>query len=146
MAKANMFLLSIFVIASLCSPSHGLYLNGLRIGTISIRGVLHCTLNANLNAPPVSAQTVFIKCAGSSTNLGQAVTDITGAYTVVIRVVDTLVFDASSCRVVVVLPVATCAVFPPDGVLTASISLVSVLQNSVGNIANFITNQFVHSL
>ncbi|ESQ34208.1 hypothetical protein EUTSA_v10009029mg [Eutrema salsugineum] len=146
MAKANVFLLSIFVIASLSSLSHGLTINGIRIGTLEIDGVLRCTLNANTNAPPISGQTVSLRCAGSNTNLAQAVTNPAGAFRVVLNIVDTLAFDPSFCAIQVNLPVATCSVFPPDGVLTASFRLVNVVQGSVGNIANFVTGSFITSL
>ncbi|XP_010496996.1 PREDICTED: uncharacterized protein LOC104774026, partial [Camelina sativa] len=67
MAKANVFLLSLVLMASLASLSHGLLINGLlinglQIRTIEIQGVLRCTLTGDLNAPPVSAATVFLSC------------------------------------------------------------------------------------
>ncbi|CAA7024518.1 unnamed protein product [Microthlaspi erraticum] len=143
MAKANVFLLSIFVIASLSSLSHGLSINGLLINTLQVSGVLRCTLNSNTNAPVISGRTVFLRCAGSSTNLGQAITDPAGVFVVVAKIADTALFDPASCRVVVVLPVATCSVFPPDGLVGATVTLVSVLQTNLGNIARFTTGPFL---
>ncbi|CAH8253592.1 unnamed protein product [Arabidopsis lyrata] len=143
MAKANVFLLSIVLMASLASLSHGLVINGLVIGTIQVRGVLRCTLTGVQNAPPISAATVFLTCGGSSTNLGQALTNPAGAFFIVARILDTALFDPSTCIVRVRLPVATCSVFPPDGVVSATTSLVSVVQTNLGNIANFVTGPFI---
>lgn len=144
MAKANVFLLlSIFVIASLSSLSHGLTINGIQIGTIAVRGVLRCTLNGTQNAPPISGQTVFLRCANSTTNLAQAITNPAGLVTLVVKIADTALFDPATCLATVVLPVANCSVFPPDGLLTSTVSLVNVLQTNLGNIANFITGSFL---
>ncbi|XP_023632884.1 uncharacterized protein LOC111828647 [Capsella rubella] len=143
MAKANVFLLSIVLMASLASLSHGLIINGLQIGTISVRGVLRCTLTGNLNAPLVNDATVFLTCAGSSATLGQAVTDLAGAFNILAKIADTVAFDRSRCIVTVRVPVATCSVFPPDAVISSTVTLVSVVQTNTGNIANFVTGTFL---
>ncbi|KAG7598335.1 Reverse transcriptase RNA-dependent DNA polymerase [Arabidopsis suecica] len=89
--------------ASLASLSHGLVINGLVIGTIQVRGVLRCTLTGVQNAPPISAATVFLTCGGSSTNLGQALTNPAGAFLIAARILDTVLFDPSTCIVRVCL-------------------------------------------
>lgn len=142
MAKASVFLLSIVLMASLASLSHGLLINGLQIRTIEVRGVVRCTLTGNLNAPPVSAATVDFTCGGLSSNLGQALTDPAGLFAIVVNILDTVLFDPSTCIATVNLPVATCSVFPPDGVLSATVSLVNVIQTNLGNIANFTVGTF----
>ncbi|XP_019091245.1 PREDICTED: uncharacterized protein LOC109128760 [Camelina sativa] len=143
MAKANVFLLSIVLMASLASLSHGLLMNGLQIRAIEVRGVLRCTLTGDPNAPPVSAATVFLSCNGRDANIGQVLTNPAGAFTIVVNILETSLFNPSTCFATVRLPVATCYVFPPDGLLTSTVTLGSVLQTNVGNIARFVTGPFL---
>ncbi|CAN6851725.1 unnamed protein product [Brassica oleracea] len=142
------FLISILLLASFSSLTHGLLLNGLQIGAVRVNGVLFCSLDGNLrgNSPPLSGAIVQLSCAGSQTNLSQALTNPAGAFVVLVRILDTILFDPSSCFVRVNLPVATCSVFPPDGALTASINLVNIVQTAILNIANFTTGPFVSSV
>ncbi|CAA7058218.1 unnamed protein product [Microthlaspi erraticum] len=142
------FLITILLIASFSSSTHGLILNGLRIGSIRINGVLFCSLDGNLigNSPPLSGAIVQLSCAGQNTDIGQALTNPAGVFVVVVKILDTFFFDPATCFIRVNLPVATCSVFPPDGALTASLNLVSIIQTALGNIANFTTGNFVHSI
>ncbi|EOA37515.1 hypothetical protein CARUB_v10011696mg [Capsella rubella] len=143
MTKANVFLLSIVLMASLASLSHGLLISGLQIQTIEIRGVLRCTLTGDLNAPPVSAATLFVTCNGRETTIPQVVTNPAGTFAILVNILATSLFNPSDCRVTVRLPVATCSVFPPDGFLTSTVNLVDVIQTNVGNIASFVTGPFL---
>lgn len=142
------FLISILLMASFSSPTHGLILNGLRIASVRVNGVLHCSLDGNLigNSPPLSGAVVQLSCAGSNTDLGEALTNPAGVFIIAVRLLDTILFDPSTCYVKLNLPIATCAAFPPDGALTASINLVTIVQTVLGNIATFTIGPFVHSI
>ncbi|CAH8359834.1 unnamed protein product [Eruca vesicaria subsp. sativa] len=141
-------LISILLLASFSSLTHGLILNGLPIGALKVNGLLFCSPNGNLigNSPPLSGAIVQLSCAGSQTNLGQALTNPAGAFTVSVKILDTLLFDPATCFIRVNLPIATCSVFPPDGALTASLNLVNIVQTAILNIATFTTGPFVSSI
>ncbi|XP_010559233.1 PREDICTED: phylloplanin-like [Tarenaya hassleriana] len=149
MANSSILLIisTILLLLSFSSLSHGLKLNGLEIGSVRINGLLYCSVNGNLirNSAPLPGALVSLSCGGR-TELGQALTDPAGAFTVVVKLLDTILFDPSRCFINVNLPGADCSVFPPDGVLTASLSLVNVVQSALGNIAYFTVGPFVHSV
>lgn len=147
-SPTTFLMISILLMASFSSLTHGLILNGLRIGSVKINGVVFCSLDGNLigNSPPLSGAVVQLSCAGSSTDLGQALTNPAGVFVIAVRILDTIFFDPSTCFVRLNLPVATCSVFPPDGALTASLNLVSIVQTVLGNIANFTVGPFINSV
>ncbi|CAA7058222.1 unnamed protein product [Microthlaspi erraticum] len=121
------------LMASLSSFSHALTLNGLLINVVQVTGVLRCSLNGNLNAPPLSRVTVHLACDG--TDIAQTVTDQAGAVAITNTLPSGNNFDLQRCLVRVYLPVASCSVFPLNGVLTAPLSLVHVIPSTLGNVA-----------
>lgn len=128
-------LISMIFMASLSSISHALVLNGLLINAVQVTGVLHCSLNGNLNAPPLIGVTVHLVCDGSSTDLAQAVTDQSGAFNIMLRLQSLTNFDLQRCSIRVNLPVASCSIFPSTGFLTGSLGLLRVIQSTLGNVA-----------
>ncbi|KFK41232.1 hypothetical protein AALP_AA2G103000 [Arabis alpina] len=142
------FFITILLISSFSLPTHGLILNGLRIGSIKINGVLYCSFDGNLhgNSPPLSGAVVELVCAGARTDLGQVVTNPAGVFVILVKLLDTVLFDPSICFARLNLPIATCAVIPPDGALTASLILANIVQTVLGNIANFTVTPFVNSV
>ncbi|VVA94470.1 unnamed protein product [Arabis nemorensis] len=147
-SHTTFLVITMLLMASLSSPTHGLILDGLRIGSIRINGVLFCSFNGNLigNSPPLSGAVVQLSCAGATTDLGQAVTNPAGVFVITLRLLDTILFDPSTCFIRLNLPIATCAVLPPDGALTASLILVNIVQNLLGNIANFTVTPFINTI
>ncbi|CAH2033955.1 unnamed protein product [Thlaspi arvense] len=126
MERSNVvYLISILVImASHSSPSHGLRIFGYEIGRVIIEGVLICSTNGTAN--PVSDATVFLTCGGSTINLAYAVTNLSGAFSIVLNIVETLLFNPSFCGIGANLPTGGCGVEFPDDVLYSTLSLVSI--------------------
>lgn len=123
MAKSNVYLISIFLImASLPPSSHGLKILGYEIGRIMIEGVLICSTNGTAN--PVSNATVFLTCGGSTISLAE--TDVDGAFTIVLNIIQTLLIDPSFCGIGANLPNGGCGVEFPDDVVYATLSLVGI--------------------
>ncbi|XP_010559232.1 PREDICTED: uncharacterized protein LOC104827706 [Tarenaya hassleriana] len=148
MVNSKVILISVLLIASFSSLSHALTINGIQIATVNVTGLLTCALSGNLvgNGPPVSGAIAVLSCGGANTNLAQAITNPAGVFTVILRILDTTIFDPSRCFIRVNLPVATCSVFPPNGALTSAIGLVTILQSAVGNVADFATGLFTYSV
>ncbi|KAL0700019.1 hypothetical protein Bca4012_056141 [Brassica carinata] len=125
MAKSNVYLISIFLIlASLSPSSHGLKILGYEIGRVMIEGVLICSTNGTAN--PVSNATVFLTCDGSTISLAEAMTDLYGAFTKVLNIIQTLLIDPSFCGIGANLPNGGCGVEYPDDVVYATLSLVGI--------------------
>lgn len=104
---------------------------------------MRCSLTRDPNAPPVSNATVILVCAGSSTPLAQTVTDPTGAFIFVLNALKAALIRPDICGVIVNLPAGTCEIYPPDGILTASIYLVNVIITNLLAIAYYITGPFL---
>lgn len=134
MVKSNGCLIFILLImALLSSTSHGLIsLPGINITRVIIEGVVYCSPIGDPRAPAISNATVYFTCAGSTTSLAKAVTDPTGAFTIVLKVLDNALFDPSFCAVGVNLPAGNCNIAVPDGVLSATVKLINlILTNTV---------------
>nr|VDC97449.1 unnamed protein product [Brassica rapa] len=111
--------------ASLSPSSHGLKILGYEIGRVMIEGVLICSTNGTAN--PVSNATVFLTCGGSILGyLAEATTDLYGAFTIVLNIIQTLLFDPSFCGIRTNLPNGGCGVEFPDDVVYATLSLVGI--------------------
>ncbi|XAR68428.1 hypothetical protein NMG60_11003537 [Bertholletia excelsa] len=80
----------------------------------------------------------FVCCSGRQTSLGQAFTDTTGFVRVIFQSADGITFDRSKCALYVRLPVASCSVLPPTGLLYGSLSLIEFVQSTVGLLANLV--------
>ncbi|CDY70709.1 BnaA07g36700D [Brassica napus] len=114
--------------ASLSPSSHGLKILGYEIGRVMIEGVLICSTNGTAN--PVSNATVFLTCGGSTISLAEAVTDLYDAFTIVLNIIQTLLFDPSFCGIGTNLPNGGCGVEFPDDVVYATLSLVGIGQTN----------------
>ncbi|CAA7034908.1 unnamed protein product [Microthlaspi erraticum] len=146
MKKANVYLLlSILLITSSPLSSVSQLLPYPSLGTIFIRGVLLCSLEGDPNAPPVSGASVYLFCNGQNVTGAQAVTDLNGTFAIALEIIQTVLFSLNnmSCRVVANLPAGNCGIFPPNGIVTASIMLLNVTSTSVGNIIFFTAGPFV---
>ncbi|RID55180.1 hypothetical protein BRARA_G02457 [Brassica rapa] len=144
MAKPNVFLLSILLIASLFYLSHTLTLFGILIDEVYIRGTLRCSLNGNPSAPPVSNATVYLVCGGANSTIAQAVTNPYGVFVIVLNTVETLLINPSECSIKANLPTGTCEIIPPDGTLTASVNLVNITIRALLFIANYAAGAFLN--
>ncbi|XP_024008009.1 uncharacterized protein LOC112084000 [Eutrema salsugineum] len=143
MVKSYIYLISIVLgMASLFS--HGLVIPGVNIGQVRIEGVLIC--NTNGNPTPISNATVFLTCAGSTINLASAVTDLSGAFTIVLDFIKTLLFDPSYCGIGVNLPTGGCAFILPEDVLYSTLSLVGVVRMDNTDTAVYRADQFNSTL
>ncbi|XP_020885458.1 uncharacterized protein LOC9317838 [Arabidopsis lyrata subsp. lyrata] len=146
MKKSNVFLLSILLMASLFSISHSFTLWGYGIDRVSIRGVVYCSLDGDPSAPPVSNATVYIECPGSNSTLAQAVTNAVGVFTLVINPAYTPLVNPSKCEIKANLPTNSCFIYPPGGVLRASVNdLVSISLQNLIVIATYAATTFLSS-
>lgn len=135
-----LYILLIFVATPL---GNGLNLNGLNIGQIKIEGLVTCSATGNPSAAGslVGAAGVAVsgECNGVSGTIGQAVTNTTGFFSILITAVDGILFvpgQGLPCYVVIRLPVTgtNCKVFLPTGVLRAPVSLIGTVQGLLGGI------------
>ncbi|KAG2253187.1 hypothetical protein Bca52824_083323 [Brassica carinata] len=121
MAKPNVFLLSILLIASLFYLSHTLTL------FVYIRGTLLCSLNEDPSAPPVSNAIVYLVL-----------------FFIVLNTLETILVNPSECSIKANLPTGTCEIIPPDGALTASVNLVNIIIRGLLFIANYAAGAFLN--
>ncbi|KAF8081491.1 hypothetical protein N665_0883s0003 [Sinapis alba] len=143
MTKSNVFLLSVLLIASLFNISHTLELFSIPIDEVRIRGTLRCSLNGNPTAPPVSNATVYLKCGDSNTTIAEALTDAFGGFVfVLIDAVETILFNPSDCVVQANLPTGTCQIYPPDGLVYASVNLARIAFTGLLNVAYYAVTEF----
>ncbi|XP_071724328.1 uncharacterized protein [Rutidosis leptorrhynchoides] len=100
-----------------------------------VSGILKCNQGAGglLSLPDVSSPAIVgvplnVTCNGNQLNLGQTLTDVNGLYNFTIfSLVDILLFDPSNCAVNLNLPIASCSLFPPTGILHAPMNLTGVV-------------------
>lgn len=85
----------------------------------------------------------MLVCNGGSTNLGQVLTNTTGFFAFAHQLADGVIFDTSVCVASVNLTNVNCNVFPPTGNLNESLTLLNIVQNTLGAIANFLVGGFV---
>ncbi|KAG2322302.1 hypothetical protein Bca52824_015515 [Brassica carinata] len=131
MAKSNVFLLSILLIASLFYVSHTLTLFGIPIDAVYIRGTLYCSLTGD---------TI---CGAENSTITQAFTNQYGVFVLVFNILDTSLFNPSACSIVAYLPTGTCLIYFPDGALRASLNFVNITFSSLRFIANYAVTAFL---
>ncbi|KAL8162943.1 hypothetical protein V2J09_014433 [Rumex salicifolius] len=148
-SKLTTFLALTLLLIATPQPSQALTIDGINIARLEILGTLFCSVTGNPDpacggqqCPRLNGALVTVSCFGRTTTLGQAVTDVTGAIRVVVSTVDSLVFDQSNCGVFVDLPVASCSVLPPTGVLTSALTLLDVVDGVTGGVARLTTGVF----
>ena len=78
--------------------------------------------------PVLNGTNVVLDCGGSKKSLAQAVADINGFYKIVYNTTDSVLFDPSTCVVIVGLPIIGCFIYPPVGTLQATLTLVGLLE------------------
>ncbi|KAB1217387.1 hypothetical protein CJ030_MR4G020934 [Morella rubra] len=113
MAYPNSLLLLALLISA-ASLAHGAILNGVQIAGLNAAGRLVCTV-------------------GGTGNNSQGLPNLA----------DGVIFDTSVCVASVNLTNVNCNVFPPTGNLNASLTLLNIVQNTLGAIANFLVGGFV---
>ncbi|XP_059669542.1 uncharacterized protein LOC132314737 [Cornus florida] len=139
------FLFGVVLIASTTPMAHGsITLTNLVMAQINVLGRVACSINGNGNSstPGVAGAVLTLSCNGSQTNLGQAVTNTTGFFNVVLNAVDGLLFDPSACSVNVNLPLLNCYVSPPTGTLRSAVNLLNILPSTVGQVATLVSGLF----
>jgi len=132
--------------ALLSTSSHGLSIAGLSLGQGQIYGVLRCNISGDPNAPPVSGAPVYLKCDGSNTTIADAVTKPDGTFRVLLSAVQTVLISPSSCYLLANLPGGNCSIYVPDGALTATFTLLRIIQTNATNIAVFTAGPFVDEI
>lgn len=143
MAKSNVFLFFMLLMALLFSISHTLTLFGILIDEVQIRGVLTCSLTGDPRAPPVSNAQVYLRCGGTNSTISQTVTNPVGAYVFVLDTAETLLINPSECDIFAILPTGTCEIYPPDGTLYASVNFLSITISGLLTIANYFATAFL---
>ncbi|CAA0400734.1 putative phylloplanin [Arabidopsis thaliana] len=153
MVKSNVYITSILLIllmaiamALLSTSSHGLSIAGLSLGQGQIYGVLRCNISGDPNAPPVSGAPVYLKCDGSNTTIADAVTKPDGTFRVLLSAGQTVLISPSSCYLLANLPGGNCSIYVPDGALTATFTLLRIIQTNAKNIAVFTAGPFVDKI
>ncbi|KAF7148048.1 hypothetical protein RHSIM_Rhsim03G0040600 [Rhododendron simsii] len=126
MAYTSTFLLALMVVAT-ASVAHCVVIDGIDVAQISLTGIVTCAVTGNPLGTGVAGVTVSLSCNGGQTTIAQALSDPTGAVTIVLSTVDSAVFDQSLCFVTATLPVGTCTVSPPTGNVKSLLTLVNIL-------------------
>ena len=98
----------------------------------------------NIEALGLVGVNVALVCNGAQGSLGDALTNAAGFYNIVLKMVDGITFDKSLCSIAVKLPVSNCTLLLPTGTLTATITLVNIVQTALGAIANFLGGLFAY--
>ncbi|CAA7033406.1 unnamed protein product [Microthlaspi erraticum] len=138
MVRSNVYLISILVImTSLSSPSHGLVLGDLPIGSVAIFGLARCDLKGDPNTPPISGGTVVLTCGGLTDNLAETITNPGGYFLIFLNFLETLFFHPSICNIRIYLPTGDCTISSPNAVLTGSLTFLNVVLTNNTNVAYY---------
>ncbi|KAF7846952.1 hypothetical protein BT93_L3543 [Corymbia citriodora subsp. variegata] len=128
----NIVLIALFFIAT-TPRTHGIILSN--VVQVNVAGLLSCVVPGTLptlTSPPLSGVTVVFTCNGGTIILGQAVTNTTGFVSAVFKLVDSVVFDSSTCVGTINLSnAASCSLFPPTGTVGTTLTLLSAVQGVV---------------
>ncbi|XP_075636826.1 uncharacterized protein LOC142609076 [Castanea sativa] len=108
MAYPAMLLLALLLVSA-TSVAHGLSINGTNIAEIIVLGRMFCSLTGNplpnIEASGLAGVNVALVCNGAQGSIGEAVTNATGFYNIVLKNLDGIIFDKSLCSITVKLPV-----------------------------------------
>ena len=131
MAYCPLLFVAILLVAT-ATTTECLLINGIKILQFEILGRVTCEVPSE-GAPPESepvlnGTNVVLDCGGSKKSLAQAVADINGFYKIVYNTTDSVLFDPSTCVVIVGLPIIGCFIYPPVGTLQATLTLVGLLE------------------
>ncbi|KAJ0078372.1 hypothetical protein Patl1_36931 [Pistacia atlantica] len=145
MAAHQSILFIALLLVTTSSLIHGFKINGKDVVEATIRGRLTCTAPGTKplpNSPGIAGVNVVLMCNGDQTSLGQALTDATGFFTVVLKSTDGIIYDPSLCLLKVKLPLAECKVFPPTGTLYAVPALIGVVESLLTCVASYVLGPF----
>ncbi|PON46619.1 Pollen Ole e 1 allergen and extensin family protein [Parasponia andersonii] len=117
---------------------------------IRILGRLECSVPPD--RPPrnpliLGLTNVILNCTSRSSVL-DAVSDINGLFTAALDTAKAVLFNPvanpEECRLVVRLPLARCAAYPPTGTLEAPLRLQGIVSNALlgGRVANYKAGEF----
>ncbi|PON82429.1 Pollen Ole e 1 allergen and extensin family protein [Trema orientale] len=117
---------------------------------IRILGRLECSVPPD--RPPrnpliLGLTNVILNCTSRSSVL-DAVSDVNGLFTAVLDTAKAVLFNPvanpEECRLVVRLPMARCAAYPPTGTLEAPLSLQGIVSNALlgGRVAHYRAGEF----
>ncbi|XAR68426.1 hypothetical protein NMG60_11003535 [Bertholletia excelsa] len=151
---SNLLVLALLLFATTSLTHAFIVLDGRNVTQVTVVGRVFCTATGNApqgcNCPNTNptctcpgvqgaaGALAFVSCNGGQNSLGQAFTDTTGFVRVIFQSADGIIFDRSKCALYVRLPVASCAVLPPTGLLYGSLSLIDFVQSTVGLVANMV--------
>ncbi|PON90407.1 hypothetical protein TorRG33x02_136920 [Trema orientale] len=120
---------------------------------VRIPGMLQCSLPPAIppKFPPlVAGVNVGLSCDGGVTIIGNAVTNTSGFFEIVLDSASSVLFSASksdACRVIPRLPIALCRVWLPKGVLENPVGAVlSITDKLFGNNDNVVSAGNDHTL
>ncbi|KAI7990997.1 hypothetical protein LOK49_LG12G02593 [Camellia lanceoleosa] len=138
---SKLILSLLFVIATAASVAHSI-----PIVDVSVAGRVVCTVpgtNCTTCCPGIAGVNVTLSCNGGRTTLAHAITNTGGSVNFTLSSADAgALFGQSQCFVYVKLPIATCYVFPPTGVLRSPVTFVRLVHGAAGPIAIFIFRIF----
>ncbi|KAK9289805.1 hypothetical protein L1049_007965 [Liquidambar formosana] len=142
----TMLLLALFFVVAIPLAHSTITTELTNLVELRVAGVLSCSATGNpvdTTSQGIAGVNVVLVCNGGQTELGQAITNITGAYEVTLHLVDGLSFDTSTCFTTVRLPaVGSCTLLPPTGILQAPITIISLTQSVVGVVGVFVGGLF----
>ncbi|KAM7270858.1 hypothetical protein ACFE04_030072 [Oxalis oulophora] len=122
------------VLVLIIDPTTATLLNGIQlplVNALSLSGRLVCNININTSTSVVqgiAGVTVYVRCNGKNTSLGQVKTGAGGFIAVIFATLDGAAFDPSNCEAFVPLPVGNCTAYPPTGTLYSVLTFLSFIQ------------------
>ncbi|XAR68429.1 hypothetical protein NMG60_11003538 [Bertholletia excelsa] len=87
---------------------------------------------------------VSLSCDGAQTSLADAITDPTGAFRIILKTIESFVFAEGECAIYVNLPLVSCAILPPSGVLRAPIRFFAMVPSEHGPVGVYRIDSFQH--
>ncbi|XP_028066681.1 uncharacterized protein LOC114269552 [Camellia sinensis] len=135
---SKLILSLLFVIATTASVAHSIPVVDQQL-LLSVAGRVVCTLLGTncTTCPGIAGVNVILSCNGGQTTLAQAITTRGGSVNLTLSAPFVPLFHPSQqCFVYVKLPIATCKVFPPTGILRSPFTFVNIVQGAAGLIIN----------
>ncbi|KAJ0802891.1 putative phylloplanin [Helianthus annuus] len=132
-------ILVLVLIAAQADEAQGL---GPITAVVNISGIVTCSVNGSVNAPPFQNAQVQLSCGGNV--IASAVTNAQGAFNITVNPLRvTLTNILSSCRIIVATPLSNCnATLPTAGTLQSALQVARTTIRDILNILNLVPTGF----
>ncbi|ERM99471.1 hypothetical protein AMTR_s00131p00117350 [Amborella trichopoda] len=134
-------MISLFFAAAVLSTL-ALKVNGITITTGHIDGFLYCSKSGNQEpgASGIPRTPVEVVCGAANATITSVFTQPNGAYVFTFNLLDTALFDPSTCYIKINLPIVSCTLLPTSGILRGPI----VVFNTLGQTLNMGVRPLIH--